>query len=183
MTVIIIITAAIFLLMLFYYNSQRAIATRITIGRLYQMLESFAIIDNTVNFKTLYERIKFISELAQNLPKNVDLKICASFAMSEYKKNYPKQMISPTYYLLMKQPYIAYHDVFQDEAYTAFYLRSCEKFKEEIHTLKTSAAKQRRMTNALELSEKIINKLISMNKQKYIDCINQACADVAASIS
>ena len=49
--------------------------------------------------------------------------------------------------------------------------RSCSNLENEIRTLKTVNARQRRVIQAEKLAETIIDRLKSTDRQKYIDCI------------
>ena len=66
---------------------------------------------------------------------------------------------------------------------TAFFLRSCNKLETEIKTLKTSNARQRRVTQAHELADIIVDRLYSDEQQKYIDCIHGELARLSGSTS
>lgn len=145
------------------------------------MLESFKITDSTVKYEIFTQRLEMLCNLAQSLPTNVNLDQFAEATLKTYAKKYPNVFITPTYKLILQQPQTVCSSKFMDEAATAFYLRFCSKLKEGISTLKTQAAKQRRITQAKECAEKVIIMLTSQNKQKYIDEIHKACSELSTS--
>ena len=106
----------------------------------------------------------------------------ADMALRAYSDKYNRP-ISPTIRQILNQPQIATSTKFRDEAATAFFLRSCNKLETEIKTLKTSNARQRRVTQAHELADIIVDRLYSDEQQKYIDCIHSELARLSGSTS
>lgn len=143
-----------------------------------QMLESFQIIDSTVKLNIFTQRLDFLGRLASSLPAKADKDKCINVALTTYANKYAGRPISPTIRMILNQPQIATSPKFRDEAATAFFLRSCDKFKTDITNLKTAAAQLRRVEQAAELSYIIKDRLISDEIQKYIDCIQQELANV-----
>ncbi|MBD5301628.1 MAG: hypothetical protein HDS16_01300 [Bacteroides sp.] len=158
-------------------------ANRSATGKMFQMLESFHIIDSTVKLDVFIRRLDFLGELARNLPKNADTGKCIEAALHAYSQKYPAVHISPTIRLILSQPNIATSLKFRDEAYIAFYLRSCSKLKDEINTLKTATAKQRRVKQAKELADVVLARLKSTEQSKYAECINNELASVSNMVS
>ena len=154
---------------------------KITIGRMFQMLESFEIINNTVNPKIFTQRLNLLGEIARSLPEYKQSSACAKPALQIYTNKYPNVNVTSTHRLIIEQPSVAYSPKFRDEATTAFYIRTCHNLKIEISTLKSIAAKQRRIIKASELAELIIPMLTSPDKQRYIDVIHSTCAEVSAN--
>ena len=138
---------------------------------MFQMLESFYLIDTTVKIDVFTKRLDFLGRLASTLPANADKGKCIDSALQVYAHKYYDRPISPTIRQILTQPQIATSQKFRDEAATAFFLRTCNKLKTEIQALKTANAKQRRVIQAKELADTIIDRLTSDNRQKYIDCI------------
>lgn len=153
---------------------------RLITGRMFQMLESFKIIDTTVKLDVFTQRLNFLYKLAKEMPQSNNLKLFADITLKNYASKYPKVFITPTYRQIVEQPQIVCSDKFRDEAATAFYMRTCENLKETILTLKTSAAKQRRIKQAEEWAEIITDMLCSYDKQRYAETIREACAKVCA---
>lgn len=154
--------------------------TRLITGRMFQMLESFKIIDSTIKLDTFTQRLNLLRDLAKDIPQNENIQHFSDLALKTYARKYPKEFITQTYRQILVQPQIACSDKFRDEAATAFYIRHCEKLKEDISTLKTTAAKQRRIKQAEELSEKIIDMLSSYDKQRYTETISETYTSVSA---
>lgn len=154
-------------------------ANRVATSKMFQMLETFHLIDSTVKLDVFTHRIDFLGELARSLPKNADKNKCIDTALHTYSQKYPAVHISPTIRLILNQPDIATSLKFRDEAYTAFYLRSCSKLKDEINTLKTATAKQRRVKQAKELAEVVLERLKSSEQSKYAECINNELTAVS----
>lgn len=152
-------------------------------GVIFQMLESFHIIDSTVKLDVFSQRLDFLGKLACSLPKNIDIKNCVDTTLNSYSKKYPNIPISPTIRLIINQPHIATSLKFRDEAYTAFYLRSCAKLKDEIGTLKTASAKQRRVKQAKDLADVVLGCLKSTNKSQYAECINNELTSVSNMVA
>ena len=100
-------------------------ANKRAIRMMFQMLETFHLIDSTVKLDVFTRRLDFLGELARSLPKNADKNKCIDAALHSYSQKYPAVHISPTVRLILNQPDIATSLKFRDEAYTAFYLRSC----------------------------------------------------------
>lgn len=150
-------------------------ANRRTTGMMFQMLESFHIIDSTTKFEVFAQRLDFIGQLASTLPPNADKCKCADMALQEYSDKHHRP-ISPTIRQIFNQPQIAISAKFRDEAATAFYLRICDQLKAEIKTLKTTNARQRRVIKASEIADIIVDRLTSNERQKYIDCIRNELA-------
>ena len=144
------------------------------IGMMFQMLESFHIIDSTVKFNIFEQRLDFIGKLANTLPTNVDKNKCIATALQLYSQKYSDKPISPTIRTILNNPQIASSPKFRDEATTAFYLRYCYRLNLEIEQLKTTAAKRRRIQQAAELSEIIKERLCSAEKAKYVNAINES---------
>ena len=142
-----------------------------TAGIMFQMLETFHIIDTTVKLDIFTQRLDFIGKLASSLPTDVDRNKCIDAAIQAYSRKYTDIPISTTCRLILNQPQIAYSPKFRDEAITAFYMRYCDKQKSEIAKLKTNTAKQRRVVQAAELADIIKVRLCSPDKQKYFDAI------------
>lgn len=149
-------------------------------GMMFQMLESFHIIDTTENQDVFTKRLDFIGKLACTLPTNANKQKCIENAITAYNHKYPAIPISPTIRIILKNPEVATSAKFRDEATTAFYLRTCHKLKSEIVTLKTRAAKQRRINQASGLAEILIGQMTSPEKQKYIDCILNELATISS---
>lgn len=150
---------------------------------IFQMLESFNIIDNTEKIDVFTQRLEFLGKLATSLPQNADKNKCIEVALQSYAHKYPDKPVSPTIRLILHQTQIATSPKFRDEATTAFYLRVCTRLKSEIRALKTPAAKQRRAQQAHELANIVIERLTSLEKQNYIDCINRELNDVSNAAS
>lgn len=151
---------------------------------MFKMLESFQIIDSTVKLDIFTQRLDFLGQLASTLPAKADKSKCIEMALKTYVNKYYDKPISPTIRLILNQPQIATSPKFRDEAATAFFLRACNKLKAEIKTLKTATAKQRRVAQAVELADVVVNRLISDERQKYTDCIHDeltSVSDLAAS--
>lgn len=148
-------------------------------GMMFQILESFNIVDSTVKLDVFTQRLDFLRQLANGIPTNTNKKKCAEAALQSYVKKYPNVPISPTARLILEQPQIAASAKFRDEAATAFFLRTCYKLKSEIATLKTKTAKQQRIEQARDLAVIIADRLTSLEKQKYIDCIHNELAIVS----
>lgn len=140
---------------------------------MFQMLESFQIIDSTVKLEVFTQRLDFLRQLASSLPTKADNNQCIDIALQTYTHKYFDKPVSPTIRLILKQPQIASSSKFRDEALTAFYMRYCYKLKNEIEKLKTSAAKQRRITQAAELADIVRERLCSPDRQKYIDATKE----------
>lgn len=153
---------------------------RLITGQMFQLLESFKIIDSTVKLDIFTQRLNFMYKLAKEMPQSGNLKHFADIALRTYTRKYPKVFITPTYRQIVTQPQIVCSDKFRDEAATAFYLRACENLKESISTLKTTAAKQRRIKQAEEWAETITDMLRSYDKQRYAETIRETCASVCA---
>lgn len=151
------------------------------VGMMFQMLESFYIIDTTTNLEIFSQRLDLLGKLASTLPANANNK-CIDSAIQTYSHKYSGRSISPTIRLTLNQPQIATSPKFRDEAATAFYLRTCNQLKTEIKTLKTTTARQRRVIKASELADIIVDRLKSNERQKYIDCIRDELASVSASL-
>ena len=152
------------------------------VGMMFQMLESFDIVDSTTKLDTFTQRLDFLGELASTLPANANNK-CIDTAIQAYSHKYSGRYISPTIRQILNQPQIATSPKFRDEAATAFFLRSCNKLETEIKTLKTTNAKQRRVTQGHELANIIVDRLCSSERQKYIDCIHIELARLSDSTS
>lgn len=150
---------------------------------MFQMLESFDIIDNTTKLNVFIQRLDFIGKLANTLPANTDRNKCMDIALQTYAHKYTDRPVSPTIRLILSQPQIAVSPKFKDEAATAFFLRTCNKLETEIKTLKTSNAKQRRVMQAQELADIIVDRLYSDERQKYIDCIHNELSHMADLIT
>lgn len=151
---------------------------------MFKMLESFQIIDSTVKLDVFTQRLDLLGQLASSLPAKADKSKCVDLALKTYANKYYDKPISPTIRLILNQPQIATSPKFRDEAATAFFLRSCNKLKAEIKTLKTATAKQRRVIQAAELADAIVNRLISDERQKYTNCIHdelKSVSDLVAS--
>lgn len=146
---------------------------------MFQMLESFYIIDTTVKLDVFTQRLDLLGDLASKLPAKADKNRCMDMALQAYAKKYYDKPISPTIRLILNQPQIANSSKFRDEAATAFFLRSCNKLKNEIKTLKTANARQRRVTQATELADIIVNRLRSDEWEKYKNCIYEELANVS----
>lgn len=174
MLTFIIILAAFFLIWKLTPNP----ANKKAVGMMFQMLESFYIIDSTTKIDIFTQRLDFLGKLASTLPTNADKNKCIDTAIQAYARKYYDKPISPTIKLILNQPQIASSLKFRDEAATAFYLRACDKLKAEIKTLKTANARQRRVTQASDLSSIIIDRLSSSERQKYIDCIREELVHV-----
>lgn len=179
MLTIIIILAILFLLWTFSPNP----SDKRAVGMMFQMLETFHIIDSTVKVDVFTQRLEFLRELARNLPEKADKNKCIENALNAYSRKYPAVPISPTIRLILNQPQIASSLKFRDEAYTAFYLRSCAKLKDEINTLKTAAAKQRRIKQAKDLADVVLDNLKSTEQYRYAECINNELTSVADMVS
>lgn len=145
---------------------------------MFQMLESFDIVDSTTKLDTFTQRLDFLGKLASTLPANANQK-CIDTAIQTYSHKYSGRSISPTIRLILSQPQIATSPKFRDEAATAFYLRTCNQLKAEIKTLKTTNARQRRVIKASELADIIVDRLTSNERQKYVDCIRNELASVS----
>lgn len=158
-------------------------ANRLATGKMFQMLESFHIIDTTVKLDVFIQRLDFLRELARNLPKNANTSKCIEEALHVYSQKYPAVHISPTIRHILNQPDIAASLKFRDEAYTAFYLRSCAKLKDEINTLKMATAKQRRVKQAEDLANLVLEHLQSTDQLKYAECINNELTSVSNMVS
>lgn len=152
-------------------------------GMMFQMLESFSIIENTTKFDVFTRRLDFLGTLANTMPKISDKKKCIDSVLFSYSRKYPAVSVSPTIIAILNQPQIAISEKFRDEAATAFFLRACYKLKNDIRTLKTMAAKQRRYIQAAELADVIIDRLKSNVRQRYIDCINNELSNILNLIS
>lgn len=152
-------------------------------GMMFQMLESFYLIDTTVKLDIFIKRLDFLGELASALPAKADKDKCIDTALQVYAHKYYDKPISPTIKLILKQPQIAASLKFRDEASTAFFLRSCDKLKAEIKNLKTASARQRRVTQATDLASIITERLVSAERQKYIDCINNEITSVSDMVT
>lgn len=146
---------------------------------MFQMLESFNVIDSTVKLDIFTQRLNFLGELASSLPVKAEKDKCIKMALTAYANKYPGRLISPTIRMILKGPQIATSPKFRDEAATAFFLRSCDKLKTEIKNLKTATAKLRRVEQAKELSYIIEDRLVSDDIQKYIDRIHEELVIVA----
>lgn len=168
MVTIIIILIVVFLLWKITPNPTNQRAS----GMMLQMLESFNIIDSTLKFDIFTQRLDFLGELATTLPSNIDKHKCIEVAIHSYTHKYPDKSISPTIRLILDKPDIATSAKFRDEATTAFYLRTCDRLKSEIRSLKTLTAKQRRVQQAHELANIVIGRLASLEKQNYIEYIS-----------
>lgn len=180
MTIVIII--GLIILVILAANKQKNDQTgRLVTGRMFQMLESFKIVDSTVKLEIFTQRLEMLCNLAQSLPTNTNLTQLAESTLKTYARKYPNVYITPTYRLILQQPQTVCSSKFLDEAATAFYMRFCSKLKEGMSVLKTQVAKQRRITQAKECAEKVIIMLTSHDKQKYIDAINGACSDLSSS--
>lgn len=155
--------------------------SRLITGRMFQMLESFKIIDSTVKLDIFTQRLNLLRDLAKDMPKNENLKQYAGVALKTYARKYPQVFITETYRQILEQPQLACSDKFRDEAATAFYIRTCNRLKEDIATLKTTAAKQRRVNQAEEWAELVTEMLRSYNKQQYADTIRETCANVLST--
>ena len=175
---IVIIGIIILLAILYARDSKNNLVKKQTVGMMFQMLESFHIIDNTVKYEVFSQRLDFIGKLASTLPVNADKNKCIDTALKAYAHKYSDRAISPTIRLILNQPQIATSPKFRDEAATAFFLRTCNKLKSEIKTLKTANARQRRVVQASDLADIIIDKLTSIDRQKYIDCIRDEFSSV-----
>lgn len=149
------------------------------VGMMFQMLESFDIVDSTTKLDTFTQRLDFLGELASTIPANANKK-CIDSAIQAYSLKYSSRPISPTIRLILNQPQIATSPKFRDEVATAFYLRTCNQLKTEIKTLKTTNARQRRVVTASELADIIIGRLTSNERQKYVECIRDELANVSA---
>ncbi|MBD5584886.1 MAG: hypothetical protein HDQ88_07380 [Clostridia bacterium] len=158
-------------------------ANRVATGKMFQMLETFHLIDSTVKLDVFTKRLDFLGKLARSLPKNADKNKCIDTALHTYSQKYPAVHISPTVRLILNQPDIATSLKFRDEAYTAFYLRSCRKLKDEINTLKTATAKQRRVKQATDLADLVLERLKSTEQPRYAECINNELAAVSNMVS
>ena len=158
-------------------------ANRVATGKMFQMLETFHLIDSTVKLDVFTQRLDFLGKLALSLPKNADKNKCIDTALHTYSQKYPAIHISPTVRLILNQPDIVTSLKFRDEAYTAFYLRSCSNLKDEINTLKTATAKQRRVKQAKELADVVLERLKSTAQSKYAECINNELASVTNMVS
>lgn len=119
----------------------------------------------------------------QYYAKISDKKKCIDSVLLSYSRKYPAVSVSPTIIAILNQPQIAISEKFRDEAATAFFLRACYKLKNDIRTLKTMAAKQRRYIQAAELADVIIDRLKSNVRQRYIDCINNELSNIANLIA
>lgn len=148
-------------------------------GMMLQMLESFYLIDTTIKLDIFAKRLDFLGKLASTLPTNADKSKCINTALQVYAQKYYDRPISPTIKLILNQPQIATSPKFRDEAATAFYLRTCNQLKAEIKILKTTNARQRRVINASELADIIVDRLTSDERQKYIDCIRDELTSVS----
>ena len=96
--VIFIIVIAIFLLLWkCSYNS----ADRLAIEKMFQMLETFHLIDSTVKLDVFTQRLDFLDELARSLPKNANKNKCIDAALHSYSQKYPAVHISPTVRLIL----------------------------------------------------------------------------------
>lgn len=168
MLTITIVLVILFILWKFTPNSANKKAT----GMMFQMLESFHLIDSTVKFDVFTRRLDLLAKLANTLPKNADQKKCIELALQAYRHKYPTVPTSPTIRRILDQPEIATSSKFRDEAYTAFYMRLCAKLKDEINTLKTAAAKQRRIKQANDIAEIILERLASSDRLQYAEYIN-----------
>ncbi|WP_305156683.1 hypothetical protein [uncultured Muribaculum sp.] len=153
---------------------------RLITGRMFQMLESFKIIDNTIKLDIFTQRLDFLCKLAKEIPPSDNLKHFADITLRNYTRKYPKIFITPTYRQIIERPQIVCSDKFRDEAATAFYMRACENLKENISTLKTTAAKQRRIKQAEEWAEMITDMLRSYDKPRYTETIRETCTSVRA---
>ena len=178
MLTVIVILVAVALVWKFTPNP----ANKRAAGMMFQMLESFHIIDTTVNLDIFTQRLDLLSQLASTLPANAGKSKSADMALRAYSDKYNRP-ISPTSRQILNQPQIATSTKFRDEAATAFFLRSCNKLETEIKTLKTSNARQRRVTQAHELADIIVDRLYSDEQQKYIDCIHGELARLSGSTS
>lgn len=174
-----IIIIAVFLLL---WKLTPTTVNKRAVGMMFQMLESFHIIDTTVNLDIFTQRLDLLGQLASKLPAHANKNKCADMALQAYSNKYNRP-ISPTIRQIFNQPQIATSIKFRDEAATAFFLRSCNKLETEIKTLKTSNAKQRRITQANELADIIVDRLYSDERQKYIDCIRGELARLSGSTS
>lgn len=146
---------------------------------MFQMLESFDIVNSTSKLDIFTQRLDFLGELANTLPVNTNNNKCINTAVQIYTHKYPNRSISPTIKLILNQPQIATSPKFRDEAATAFYLRTCNQLKAEIRTLETTNAKQRRVIKAFELADIIVDRLTSNERQKYVDCIRDELTSVS----
>lgn len=155
-------------------------ANKKTVGMMFQMLESFHIIDSTIKLNTFEQRLDLLGRLAKTLPANADANKCIDTALQLYARKYSGRPISPTIRLILNDPQIASSPKFRDEAATAFYLRTCSGLKSEIEQLKTAAAKKRRIQQAAELSDIIKERLYSAEKARYINAIDEAYENLAA---
>lgn len=167
MLIVIIILASAILIWKFTPNN----ANKKAVGMMFQMLESFHIIDSTIQLEVFTQRLDFIGQLASALPANADKSKCVDMALQIYTHKYSNRPVSPTIRQIFNQPQIATSTKFRDEATTAFFLRTCNKLKTEIMALKTANSKQRRLVQGKELADIIIERLSSDERQKYIDCI------------
>ena len=167
MITIIIIFIVVFLLLKLKPKPTNKMAVSIIL----QILESFDIIDSTTKLDTFTQRLDFLGELANTLPATANYNKCTDAAIQAYTHKYSSRPVSPTIKLILNQPQIAVSPKFRDEAATAFFLRSCSNLENEIRTLKTVNARQRRVIQAEKLAETIIDRLKSNDRQKYIDCI------------
>lgn len=138
---------------------------------MFQMLESFQIIDSTIKLDVFIQRLDFLGKLANNLPKNADKETCIRITLHAYANKYPLIEISQTIRLILDEPQIALSAKFKDEATTAFFLRTCNMLKNEMRGLKTVVAKERRFIQASQLADVITERLSSCEKQRYITCI------------
>lgn len=175
MTAFLIFLALCFLIWKFAPNPENKRAA----GMMLQMLESFHIIDSTIKLDVFSQRLDFLGQLASTLPPKADKDKCIKMALKSYGGKYPGNSVSPTIRIILNQPQIATSYKFRDEAATAFFLRACNKLKAEIKTLKTATAKQRRVAQAVELADVVVNRLISDERQKYTDCIHDELTSVS----
>lgn len=158
---------------------------KIQMGRMFQLLESVYLLEHTVKYDILITRYDFLQTLSVQLASfrnNSDYISCAQKALNEYKSKYYDHFVSQLQNDTLNNPTIIQENKFLPQQQVAFFMRYCDGIENEILSLKTKAAKERRIEKINYTADFIVSTLNTPETESYhkeiLDCMKQIRTDL-----
>lgn len=135
-------------------------------GKTFQLLETISILEKTTKYEIWKSRYSFALKLGKEL-SNISQHDKES-AKKIYFEKYSQQELSFRQHAILEQPDALSNPYLMAEMETEFFIHFCDEIREEIASLKTDAAKQRRIYKTLELAKQVMEGDLNDKKfQKY----------------
>lgn len=153
-------------------------------GRMFQLLESVYLLEHTVKYDILITRYDFLQTISIQLSSfrnDPNYMQCAQMALKEYKSKYYDHIISQLQNDLLNNPAIIQENNFLPQQQVAFFMRYCDRMENEMQSLKTKAAKERRIEKINDTADFINSTLNTTESESYrqdiSDCLKQVRND------